>query len=281
MAMAAVRWAEAMRRLVEQGKVMETRPGRYMASGSGGEFSVLLERPRRGWRAPPARALQPDGRVLPVNPRYTLGAKASDVAQVAIGEDQLALITRILRRSGREVVGTVQFRPGGTRARRPTTARKGELPVLSAFTRFNDRYQAGDRVLGLIEIDPQGRAGMRITSILGLQTPEVADFTYERLSHDLPGEFPPEVEQQANAYRGDLTLTGKGPARGPARAPGLHHRPGHGQGFRRRHQPGASSGRRLDPGRAHRGRQRLCASRGRHSTARPRPAAPASTSSIA
>nr|MBA2480114.1 hypothetical protein [Planctomycetota bacterium] len=33
----------ALRRLVEQGQVLEARPGRYQVAGTGGEFPVMLE----------------------------------------------------------------------------------------------------------------------------------------------------------------------------------------------------------------------------------------------
>ncbi len=207
--------AEELRRLVEQGQVMEQRPGRYQVSGSGGEFSAVLEAdeeapaPPDGEAPAPARARLPDGRVLPLNLRYALNTKAGDVVQVAIGEDGQALVTRILRRSGREVVGVVQFRPGGP-VLIPDNRKEGQLPVLSAFTRFHDQYHAGDRVVGQIAIDPAGRAGVHLTRILGPETPEITDFRYVALTHDLPGEFPREVEQQANAYRADHALTGKG-----------------------------------------------------------------------
>jgi len=98
---------QALRRLVEQGQVLEVRPGRYQVSGAGGEYSVLLASDEDGKLI----ARFPDETIKQVHPRFTIGARANDVCQVVIGEDGLALVTRILRRSGREVIGTVNFRP--------------------------------------------------------------------------------------------------------------------------------------------------------------------------
>ncbi|GDY14764.1 ribonuclease R [Planctomycetota bacterium] len=191
----------ALRRLVEQGQVLEVRPGRYQASGSGGEHAVTLQADASGGLA----AVLPDGSRYAVHPHYRLGAKAGDVCQILIGEDRLALVTRILRRSGREVVGAVNFLPGGP-VLVADNRREGTLPIRSTFARFDREYQAGDRVVGVIEIDAEGRAGVNVTRVLGQRTPEVADFEYVRLVHDLPGDFPPEVVAQAEAYGKDMPL---------------------------------------------------------------------------
>jgi ribonuclease R len=194
--------AVTLRKLVEQGQVLEIRPGRYQSSGTGGEFSVMLEPAATGGGI---QARFPDGRVLPVNARYALGARAGDVAQAVVGEDQQALVTRILRRTGREVVGLVNFRPGGS-VLIPDNRREGELPVLSTYARFPQEYQAGNRAVGTVAVDANGQAGVHLTRILGEETPEVADFRHVCLVHDLPGDFPSEVESQAKAYRENLQL---------------------------------------------------------------------------
>ncbi len=198
-----------LRRLVEQGQVLEVRPGRYQVSGTGGEFSVMLEPlAGAGAGATDATRLQarfPDGRIVPVHPAYTLGARAGDVAQVLLGEDEQALVTRILRRSGREVAGTILFRPGGPLLI-PDNRKDGQLPVLSAFPRFHDEYNAGDRVVGTVAVDAEGQAGVHVTRILGKETPEVTDFRYVCLAHDLPGEFPKEAEELAKSFREKLPL---------------------------------------------------------------------------
>jgi ribonuclease R len=191
-----------LRRLVEQGQVLERRPGRYQVSGAGGEHAAVLS---AGADGEALTARLGDGRELAVAPNYRLGARAGDVVQVAIGEDGLALVTRINRRSGREVVGTILFRPGGPLLV-PDNRKEGQLPVLSAFPRFHDQYRAGDRVVGAISVDAEGKAGVHLERILGPETPEVADFRYVCLTHDLPGAFPAEVEEQAAAYRERLTL---------------------------------------------------------------------------
>jgi ribonuclease R len=193
--------AVTLRRLVEQGRVLEVRPGRYQVSGTDGEFAVVLV----AGEDHTIQARFPDGRVLPVNPKYLIGAGAGDVAQGMVGEDGLVLITRILRRSGREVVGTVMFKPGGM-VLICDNRREGELPVLGTFSGFSNAYQAGKRVVGTVEVDPTGAAGVHLTRILSDESPEVADFTYVCLVHDLPGEFPEEVIAQARAYQDRFPL---------------------------------------------------------------------------
>jgi len=197
-----------LRRMVEQGQVLEVRPGRYQISGTGGEHSAVVEAgPAGGADVPPTlQARFSDGHTLPMNPIYALGAKLGDVVQVAIGEDDQALVTRILRRTGREVVGTILFRPGGPLLV-PDNRKEGQLPVLSSFPRFNDTYQAGARVVGTVVVDSAGQAGVNLTRILGTETPEITDFRYVCIAHDLPGEFPKEVESQAESYSKKLTLS--------------------------------------------------------------------------
>jgi ribonuclease R len=195
--------AVTLRRLVEQGRVLEVRPGRYQVSGTDGEFSVILEDEEGDTGGVLARF--PDGRVLPVNRNYLIGAGPGDVAQAMIGEDGLVLITRILRRSGREVVGTVNFKPGGL-VLICDNRREGELPVLGTFKGFSDAYQAGKRVVGTVEVDPTGAAGVHLTRILSDESPEITDFRYVCLVHDLPGEFPEAVVAQAKAYQDSFPL---------------------------------------------------------------------------
>lgn len=183
-----------LRRLVEQGQVLEVRPGRYQPSGSGGEHAIVLENDAEGKLV----ARFPDDSGALVHPRHTLGARAGDVCQAVLGEDGFALVTRILRRSGREIVGVVTFRPSGM-ILVPDNRREGDMPVLSTFPEFQRRYRTGDRVVGTLQIDPEGRPGVNLTSIIGDETPEVADFRYACLTHDLPGDFPAEVEREAAA----------------------------------------------------------------------------------
>jgi ribonuclease R len=190
-----------LRKLVEQGRVLEVRPGRYQVSGTGGEFSVVLEDRDEGG----VQARFPDGRVLVVNPNYLIGAGPGDVTQAMVGEDEQVLVTRILRRAGREVVGTVNFKPGGL-VLVCDNRREGELPVLGTFPGFSNAYQAGRRVIGTVAIDPSGAAGVHLTRILTDESPEVADFRYVCLVHDLPGEFPREVEAQAAAFKDRFPL---------------------------------------------------------------------------
>ena len=183
-----------LRRLVEKGQVLEVKPGRYMVSGTGGEFAAMVE--EDGGKL---FARLPDGGLKEINPRYLIGAKASDVVQVAFGEDDLALVTRILRRSGREVVGTIQFKPDGAWLV-CDNRREGLLKVVDAFPTFEDDYRVGNRYVGILQMDSKGEPGVRIDRVLGKESPEIADYQYVCLAHDLPGDFPPEVVEQANAY---------------------------------------------------------------------------------
>lgn len=197
-----------LRRLVAKGQVLEAK-GRYQISGTGGEFSALLEEEHDEKGVLILRARLPDGSVKTVNPRYTIGAKVGDVVQVALGEDDFALVTRILRRVGREVVGTIQFKPGGAWLV-CDNRREGLLKIQASFPGFDDQYRVGNRYVGVIEADPNGDPGVKIVRVLGKESPEIADFQYVCLAHDLPGEFPEEVKAQADAYPKKWVLgTGK------------------------------------------------------------------------
>jgi len=182
-----------LRKLVAQGRILEDRPGRYRVSGAGGEFSAQLVEEPAGFFAKLA-----DGVLKPINPRYRLGARPGDIIQIVEGEDGAA-VTRILRRSGRETVGTMYFSPGGPQLI-CDNRREGTLPVTKLFTGFDDNYKAGDRVVGLLNVDERGETSVEVTRILGKASPEVTDFTYVKLVHDLPGDFPPEVEAEAKAF---------------------------------------------------------------------------------
>ena len=187
-----------LRRLVAKGQVLESK-GRYQVSGTGGEFSAVLEEEHDDKGVLVLRARLPDGTVKAVNPSYTIGAKIGDVVQVMFGEDDLALVTRILRRVGREVVGTIQFKPGGTWLV-CDNRREGLLKIRESFPGFEENYQVGNRYIGVIEADSMGDPGVKITRVLGKESPEIADFQYVVLAHDLPGEFSDEVKAQADAY---------------------------------------------------------------------------------
>lgn len=191
-----------MKRLVEQGQVLEVRPGRYRASGSDGEHAAILVED-----GDELFAKTNDGVLVPLHKRYRLGSRSGDVVQVLIAQDGFALVTRVLRRGGRSVVGTVLFAPGGPRLI-PDNRREGQMPVLTTYPKFHDEYNAGDRVVGSIEIDATGQAGVHIERILADETPEVADFRHVCLVHDLPGEFPKEVERAVAGFGDTCPLQG-------------------------------------------------------------------------
>lgn len=188
----------ALKRLVEQGQVLEVRPGRYRSSGASGEHAAIVVEEEDG-----LYAKRSDGVSTPLHKRYRLGAKAGDVVQVLIAEDGQALVTRILRRGGRSIVGTVLFAPGGPRLI-SDNRRDGQLPVLSTYPKFHDDYKAGERVVGTIEVDGMGQAGVHIERVLPPDTPEVSDFRHVCLVHDLPGEFPKQVEAAAASCPGEF-----------------------------------------------------------------------------
>ncbi len=190
------------RELVTQGKVLETRPGRYQPSGAGGEHAAVLEASENGGGMV---ARLPEGDPVPVDARMTIGARIGDVCQVMISEDNKALVTRILRRAGRVVVGLINIRPSG-KVFVPDNRREGELPVLATTSAFDNAYRAGDRVRGTLTIGADGQAGVIIDGVLAANTPEVTDFTYTSLVHDLPGPFPEEVEREAAAFPAKLPL---------------------------------------------------------------------------
>jgi len=127
--------------------------------------------------------------------------------QVLVASDGQALVTRVLRRGGRAVVGTVLFAQGGPRLI-PDNRREGQMPVLTTYPKFHNEYNAGDRVVGRLEVDATGQAGVHIERILTEETPEVADFRHVCLVHDLPGEFPPEVERAAAGIGDSFALHG-------------------------------------------------------------------------
>lgn len=192
----------AMKRLVEQGQVLEVRPGRYRASGSDGEHAAILVED-----GGELFAKTNDGVLVPLHKRYRLGSRAGDVVQVLIAQDGFALVTRVLRRGGRSVVGTVLFAPGGPRLI-PDNRREGQLPILTTYPKFHDEYNAGDRVVGTIEIDATGQAGVHVERILADETPEVADFRHVCLVHDLPGDFPKDVERAVAGFGDTCPLHG-------------------------------------------------------------------------
>lgn len=190
------------RELVSNGQVLEVRPGRYLPSGAGGEHSAIIEAATIGTGL---QARLPEGEVVPVDPRMTIGARAGDVCQVMLSEDGKALVTRILRRAGRIVVGLVNVRPAGL-VFVPDNRRDGEMPVVATTAAFDRTYRAGDRVRGTLTIDSNGQAGVIIDGVLAADTPEVTDFTYTCLVHDLPAPFPQEVEKEAAAFSDNLRL---------------------------------------------------------------------------
>lgn len=192
--------AIALKRMVEQGQVLEVRPGRYRLSGTGGEHAAIVVEEGKELFAKTS-----EGVLAPLDRRYRLGTKPGDVVQVLIASDGPALVTRVLRRGGRQIVGTVLFAPGGPRLI-PDNRREGQMPVLTTFPRFHETYNAGDRVVGRIEVDAQGQAGVHIERVLADETPEVADFNHVCLTHDLPGEFPPEVMRAAAAIGDSFRL---------------------------------------------------------------------------
>ena len=70
-------------------------------------------------------------------------------------------------------------------------------------------HKTGDRVVANIADDGFGGVGVRLQRILDESSPEIADFTWVVLSHDLPQEFPPEVLAAAENADDGFDPTGR------------------------------------------------------------------------
>lgn len=191
----------ALRALEERGLAMQLRPGRWVASGTGGEFPVDLQAGAGGSLV----ARFADGVERPVAALHQMGARPGDRALALASPRGEALLTRLVTRDGRLIIGTLNFRYG--RAFLVTDRRReGQLEVLGDDGGVLDRYRAGDRVVGRLLTDEFGRDGVRLVRILDESSPEVADFTQVALGHDLPGEFPAPVLAAAEASASDFAV---------------------------------------------------------------------------
>ncbi|MHC5067539.1 MAG: hypothetical protein ACYTF0_03000, partial [Planctomycetota bacterium] len=96
--------AKLLRALADGHQVIEVRPGRFSAVGSGGEFPVTVV---DGEGGPAARF--PDQRILPIHPNHRFGAEVGDRAVALVNGDDQALIVRLVERFGRQLVGGLNF----------------------------------------------------------------------------------------------------------------------------------------------------------------------------
>ncbi|MFW5750226.1 MAG: ribonuclease R family protein [Planctomycetota bacterium] len=175
------------------GEVMEVRPGRFLVAGTGGEFPVVIEPDQDHGLV----ARFGPSRVLPIHPRHRLGAREGDQALAMYDGQDHAMLTKVLRRAGRETCGTLIFvhnRPKFI----PDNRKEGQLLVVNPVQELRERFRVGDRVIG--EVVREGNDfAIRLDRALDESSPEVADFTQVCLAYSLPGAFPPEVEAEAAA----------------------------------------------------------------------------------
>lgn len=185
--------AQLLRELKDEGRLIETRPGRFAVAGEGGEFPARIERDASGHGLV---ACFDDGRRLPVDGRHGMGAEEGDEVIVIATDGGQALVVRIVERVGRGLPGSLQFRQGQPTFI-PDSRRLGQLPVDNPRDPVVQDYQAGDRVVAKLRIDPDGYRSVTVERVLGGETPEVADFEQVCLLHDLPGDFPVKAVREA------------------------------------------------------------------------------------
>ncbi|TVR42583.1 MAG: VacB/RNase II family 3'-5' exoribonuclease [Planctomycetota bacterium] len=192
--------SRALISLKETGKALELRPGKWASPGTGGEFPVVVE---TGATAEELCARFDDQRLLPIPKPHRMGARPGDTALAVVGDDGLALLTRLVSRGGRRLVGTLNFQYGRVTVV-PDRRREGSLPVLRDEGEVLDRYRAGDRVVAMVVDDEHHGFAAVLERILDASDPEVADFEQVCLVHDLPGDFAPAVLAAAEALEADF-----------------------------------------------------------------------------
>jgi len=195
--------AAILRSLVEKGDAIELRPGRFATAGHGGEFPVALESGEDGLVA----RFDAD-RTAPVHPAHALGASPGDRGLAMVGSDGRALLTRLVERTDRLLVGALNYRGRGLTFV-PDKRREGDLPVYGKPDAVLNAYQAGDRVVAEVVGDGARDMGVRLLRILDESSPEVGDFERVRLMHELPDEFPDEVLAAADAAAADFAPAGR------------------------------------------------------------------------
>ena len=137
-----------------------------------------------------------------------MGAKPGDQALAVIINDEQALLTRLTQRGGKSLVGTLNFSYGRVTLV-PDKRREGSMPILRDLNNVIDRYRAGDRVVATVVEDEFMGFGAELERVLDQSDPEVADFEQVRLVHDLPGDFPEDLLQKAEAITSDFDPAGR------------------------------------------------------------------------
>ena len=74
----------------------------------------------------------------------------------------------------------------------PDNKREEPLPVLQDPNNVLQSYQAGDRVVAKA-VQRHGKTVAQLVEILPEDSPDIADFSYVCLAHDLPGAFAEEI----------------------------------------------------------------------------------------
>lgn len=197
--------SRALVELKAQDRALELRPGKWASPGTGGEFPVSIE---AGDEPGSLQARFDAQRVMPIPAAHRMGARAGDTALAVVTDDGKALLTRLVERDGRTLVGTLNFTYGRVTLI-PDRRREGEMPVLRDPEGVIDRYRAGERVVATV-VDEEGSGhGAVLQRILDASDPEVADFDQVRLVHNLPEDFTPQVLAEADAITADFSLEGR------------------------------------------------------------------------
>lgn len=194
--------SRALAELKAQDRALELRPGKWASPGTGGEFPVNIE---AGVEAGSLQARFDAQRVLPIPPAHRMGARVGDTALAVVSDDGQALLTRLVERDGRTLVGTLNFTYGRVTLI-PDRRREGEMPVLRDPQGVIDRYRAGERVVARVVDEDHSGHGAELQRILDASDPEVADFDQVRLVHNLPEDFTADVVAEAEAIVADFSL---------------------------------------------------------------------------
>ena len=190
--------ARVLRQLLDDGEVVQVRPGRYVATGANGEYPATVATDGDGQ----LMARLPDGQELPIAHGHGQAVQDGDEVVVLRTPGDEALVVRVTTRIGRLLPGELNYRYGRATFI-PDNRREGELPVLNRRAELNE-YEAGQRVAAeLVVTDHEGRA-VRVVRALDDSSPEVADFEQVRLTHELPDDFRADVEQAAQAITADF-----------------------------------------------------------------------------
>lgn len=181
-----------LQELLDLGLLLEPRPGRFVVSGSNGEYQARISLDQDGNRF----ANFPDGSSCRVDPQHDMNCGDGDVVHVLLDNNGQALIIRIVERIGQEMIGTLNFQSKDVTFI-PDKRRQGDLPITGKRKKILNDFQSGDRVVAELVENPSGGNAVKLLRILDQQSPEVADFERVRMSYDLPQPFDKSIEDAA------------------------------------------------------------------------------------